>query len=587
MAFDALVAQAVALEIRELVGARLERITQVGGEEIGFAFYGRRGRSLLFYSAHAAHARLHLVGELPSPTAPSPFALVLRRHLEGCLLEEITLPPLERVITLHFQSPPIRGEKRYRLVAEIMGRHSNLILVEPGSGLILDGLKRYGRAVSRYREVFPGQPYLPPPSGTKADLLALREEDLGPLLLGAGWERPLEKALIQQLHGLGPQLAREVVARAGLDPNLPVEFCGSLELARLWQALSEIRQVSETQQFQPTLVWDDHRPVAYAAIPLKQYGGLRQETVPRMSLAVERFYRELQARERREREKSRLEQLVAEQQKRWARKVALYEEALSESRAAERYRLAGELIIANLHRLTRGMTVLEAPNPYQPDEIVRLELDPSLTPAENAQRQFKKYRKARAQAEQAAQLLAQAREELAYWETVQESLERAETMEDLAEIGEELARQTAPPARPKPGAARPGTPAPLSFTSPDGYTVLVGKNNRQNDYLVARLARPEDVWLHARGFPGAHVLVRNPGGAPLPPATLEYAAGLAAFYSKARLSALVAVDYTLAKHVHKSKGARPGMVHYTDQQTILVRPLAPTGDRATGDAGGA
>jgi predicted ribosome quality control (RQC) complex YloA/Tae2 family protein len=296
-----------------------------------------------------------------------------------------------------------------------------------------------------------------------------------------------------------------------------------------------------------------------------------------MSRAIEHYYRERLAQESLEREKRRLKHLVAEQQKRWLRKLDAQAEVLAEAHKAESYRLAGEIILAHLHRLAKGMTCLEAPNPYRPEETERVALDPALEPIDNAQWYFRRYRKAKAQAEQAASQLDQARQEIAYWESVDLALDKAETEEDLAEIREEIEAQL-PSASPGTKRARRSARQPvqlLKYTSPDGYDVLVGKNNRQNDYLCARVARPEDVWLHAQGVPGAHVLVRNPRGGSLPPRTLEFAAGLAAYFSRSGRDHLVAVDYTLAKHVHKPKGARPGMVFYTHQSTVVVPPTAP------------
>lgn len=573
MAFDSLVAQAVALELKTLIGSRVEDVWTTG-EEAVLQFYGPKRKHHLLFSANAVHARLHLATELPKEESrPSAFSLALRRHLEGARLVEVELPPLERVIALGFEAPPIRGEKRYKLMAEIMGRHSNLILVDEPSGTIVDGIKRYSHAVSRYREVLPGRPYLPPPSSGKVNPLTLTPEEFGSLLLAREEGKSLEKVLVGSLNGLSPQMAREVVVRAGLDPMMPLDECGDYELSRLWQAWKEIKDIVISGDFKPTLVYHQDCPVAYAAVELKQHAGLKQLFLPRMSQAVEEYHLFHLQRERFSREQNRLHQIVAAHRKRLTKKIEHQEDLLREVADAERHRLEGETIIANLYRLNRGVRVLEAPNPYHPEEIVKIELDPALSPVENAQLRFNRYRKAKAQAEQASAQIQQARQELDYWESVLFSLEKSQTLEELAEIAEEIGvekKAKRPPTS--------STPRPLRFTSPDGYTVLVGKNNRQNDYLVTRLARPEDVWLHAKGVAGAHVLVRNPTGKPVPPSTLEYAAGLAAFFSRARTDGLVAVDYTLAKHVFKVKGAKPGMVYYSAQKTILVNPIFPGGD---------
>lgn len=573
MAYDALAARAVALELKELIGTRVERVTQSRPDELALTLYGP-GKHYLFFSANAAHARLHLVEDLPRPMDAATFAMLLRRHLEGCQLLGVTLPHLERVFTLRFQAPPIRGQREYHLVAEIMGRHSNLILVDPATGSILDGIKRYSHAVSRYREVLPGQPYIAPPPSRKRDPVDLREEELYPLLLAGGMEKPLGKALIQGLNGYGPPLAREVAARAGLDVDLPVEFCGSFELSRLWQAMEEIKEVIRQNAFKPSLVLDRRRAVAFAAIELKQYPGLEQVHLPQMNQVIDRFYREQQEQELWARKKNRLEQMISEQMKRWLKKIALQEEALTQAAEADNHRLAGQVITMSMHQLKRGATELVAPNPYNPEEILHLELNPAYSPADNAQIRFRKYRKAKAQAEQAGLQLAQARQELDYWESVKESLDRVESLEMLEEIERELI-----PAPERSGASKRkkttvATPTPLKLVF-RGYMILVGRNNRQNDYLTTRLSRPEDLWLHAKDIPGSHVVVRNPSGEPVPPQVIETAAGLAAFHSQGRLSRSVPVDYTLVKHVHKSKGARAGMVYYTHQRTLTVRPIAP------------
>ncbi|MCR4419979.1 MAG: NFACT RNA binding domain-containing protein [Clostridia bacterium] len=577
MPFDVLVTRAVATELEALVGSRVERVVQSGAEEVAVAFYGAGVKAWLFFSAQAAHARLNLApGQVGREDRVSPFLLALRHHLEGAQLQAVSQPPMERVIILRLQGPAIRGGRAYHLIAEIMGRHSNLILVDPETDQIIDGLKRYSHVLSRYREVLPGRPYLSPPRN-KVNPLDLTEEEWPRVLLSAGEGRPLEKVLVERLEGFGPCLARELAVRAGLDPGRSLEFLGAYDFARLWQAWRELRAVMEEKRFEPTLIVDRGRVVDYAAIALRQFEGLEQVRLPTMSSAIDRYYSDYLSREVFDREKRRLKQIVLQEQERWVRKLEVQEEILLDAEKAEVHRQAGQVILCNLYRLERGMRSVEGPNPDRPDEMISVELDPSLDPAENAQRFFRRYRKAKVLAEKAAAQLEQARRELAYWESVALALERAETREDLAEIADEVGAQLRPAGRRSGKRGKQKPAEPLRFTSPDGYDVLVGKNNRQNDYICVRLARPEDVWLHARGVAGAHVLVRNPSGGPLPAPTLRFAAGLAAFFSRASGSRAVPVDYTLAKHVHKPKGARPGMVLYTHQSTLAVPPTPPSG----------
>lgn len=581
MAFDGLFLSAIKAELSTWLGSRLERIYQPDKDTL--LIHLRRGREIkkLVMSAHAEHCRIHLTEvSLPNPLEPPLFCMVLRKHLQGGVLAEINQPGLERVLELHCSCTDELGRAVTRtLMVEIMGKHSNIILLDP-NGTIIDALRRYTHALSRHREVLPGRAYVPPPVQDKIDPRSLDLEQLGPIIFQSSWDKPLKSLLVEKLAGIGPQTAREILFRAGLPAEITPEFCGEHELGRLWQALQEVLAASLPPSWKPTVVRDKEKGVlAFAAFDLLQFAGLPREHFPTPSQACEVFYEEKRAQNLLAAEKRSLTSLIERELKRCLKKEAVQAETVAAAAGAEQWRLYGELITANIYRLQKGMTSFTAENFYDPEAPpVTIELDPSLTPAENAERYFNRYNKAKNAARQAALQLEQTREEIAYLNSVAQALEMADSLEELKEIREELVRsgylEPAKGEKKQPQREREAASRPLELISSDGFIILVGKNNRQNDYLSLKLARDEDIWLHAKDVPGSHVIIRTQGR-PVPERTLEEAAGLAAYFSRARQAGRVAVDYTQAKYVRKPPGARPGMVIYDHQHTVYVAPISP------------
>ncbi|QGP92967.1 putative protein YloA [Neomoorella glycerini] len=585
MAFDGLFLAAIKEELSGLLGSRVDRIFQPEKETIILHLRkGRDTRKLLLCSL-ADQARVHLTAaSFTNPVTPPLFCMVLRKHLEGGTLVAVEQPDLERVLLLYVHTTDELGRPAARrLLIEIMGKHSNIILLNP-DGSIIDAARRYTHAVSRHREVLPGRPYVPPPAKAKADPRGLDDEAFTRLLWEGPWDTPLERLLVEKLAGLGPETAREVVCRAGLPAGATLEGCGEYEMARIYQALREILAATSPAAWQPVVVLgQERRPLAFAACELSQYQGLPREYFSTPSAACDSYYQARREQQLLEGARRSLEHILERELKRCYKKEGLQAATVAEAADAEKFRLAGELITANIYRLEKGQAALTAPNFYDPaGEPVTIELDPALTPAENAQRYFQRYNKAKNAARLAAEQLEQTRAEIAYLESIAQSLSMAASYDDLAEIRRELRqagylpeeKEKEKPGKPgKKGGKKEATQPtrPLEFTSPDGFKILVGKNNRQNDWLTLKYAAPGDLWLHAKDIPGSHVIIRT-GGQEVPAPTLEMAARLAARYSRAGQSSRVPVDYTLVKHVHKPAGARPGMVIYDHQRTVYVTP---------------
>lgn len=634
MAFDGIVLKAVSQELQEhLLQARIDRVFMPQDAEIHLVLRQPGQSYRLLLCAHPEKARVHFTWKTkPNPVSPPLFCLVLRKHLEGGHVVAIEQPGLERVLRLHIESYNELGDRVTRLlICEIMGKHSNLLLVDPETNQIIDGIRRYSSELSRYREVLPGRPYLPPPQQEKLELISLEIEELEKYLLQSPLTRPTWRVLFNLINGISPLLAREIVWRAGLSEETRLEECGSYELNRLKQTLAAVKEDIINGRFLPSLVIKkkdsqvsleeetnsfmeaaEKNPLAFSvaafsALPLFQFDPQNYQTYhfssPSQMLDLYYFLKEKQNQWKKLRQE--LEKTCEAQLEKAWNKYALRQESLQEVESAEEYKLKGELLISYLSQIKPGMTEISLPNFYDPEEKpVVISLEPDKSPIQNAQEYFRRYSRARRSLETVKQYLKESEEEIKYLESVKHSLALAASLEDLEEIKAELIeqgylrRQEKHPPRtgksgPKkqPAGASPPSAAAVNknafhrFISSDGYEILAGKNNRQNDYLTMKVARKNDVWLHAKDQPGAHVIIKNPSArrseelSPpywgIPPRTLEEAAQIAAYYSSSQQSSYVLVDYTLRQHVRKPTAARPGYVIYENYQTLRVRPALP------------
>ncbi len=615
MSFDGIMLRAALAEMAATArGGRVDRIYQpeplvvtlrvrvrgaspaaeAGADAAGSA--DARGEVTILISCHPRFARAHLTFRpRENPPSTPPFCMLLRKHLEGGRIADLIQEGLERVLRLGVDAWDEEGRPCRRwLVAELMGKHSNLILLAE-DGSIVDALKRVPAAVNRHREVLPGRIYVPPPPQAKLPLSALTAPEAGGLaalasLAARGEGEPAWRRLVATVEGLGPVNAREVLARAALDPEAPLPGRDA-ELERLARELAALASQVEQGRFRPTRVRD-----AFSALPLTASleGAVAYASAGKL---LDDVYGELEAAERFREERHRLAQCVATHLARARARLHAQEEERREAAGADEYRIAGELLMAQMHLVRPGQTEVRVVDYYDPDQRERvIALDPRLAPAANAQQYFKRYQKAKRALALVEEKVARTAAEIAYLESVENGLYQAVTPEDLADIRAEL-EEAGYLARPADERRRKGTKPsapghaaprarPLAFTSSDGYTILVGKNNRQNDHLTGRLAAPGDLWLHAKDIPGAHVIVRLEGKAApgtIPPRTLEEAATLAAYFSKARLSSKVPVDYTWRRNVRKPRGARPGMVVYTEHRTVYVTPDAALVSRLAAD----
>lgn len=589
MSFDGLVMAAVKKELTEsIVGGRIEKIYQPLASEIILVIHKSAQKYRLLASAHARDARVHLTRTVKqNPLTPPLFCMVMRKHLEGGKITEIVQTGLERVLDIRVEASDELGMmSEKRLLCEIMGKHSNIILVDPAQNMILDGINRYSYATSRHREVLPGRTYIPPPETGKLDPLATGEDCFRSALWDPELDLPVDRLLLHKFAGFGPQTCREITIRAGLDPDSSSQSLGELELQRLWESFEAVKENALSGNFEPTLCYKAARPITFAAVRLTPVPGQKSKTGT-MSGVLDEFFTVTEKQERLKKAAAELTRVVKTELRKCQKKKGIHEDTLRMAENAEQLKIAGELITANIYQISKGAHSAELLNYYDPENrTITVRLDPQLTPAGNAQLYFKRYNKARNSITVAERYLAEAQAEIAYLESVLVSLKHAEQDIDLAEIKAELVKEGyIAPERPVRGARKPEPvtqPSPMVLVGEDGYEILVGRNNRQNDYLTMKMAKPEDMWLHVKDVPGSHVIIRRQRSGDMPPAVLQQAGEIAAFYSQARESSKVTVDYTLRKHVRKPKGAKPGMVIYENYKSISVEPKAPSRLKETG-----
>ena len=502
------------------------------------------------------------------------FCMLLRKHLAGGRILEISQPPLERVVDFRLEAIDELGDRvERRLVLEAMGRHSNLILLD-GENRIVDCLRRVDSDMSAKRQVLPGLFYRLPPAQAKQDPTALDRDALEALLAAAPEQAQADQWLLDTFGGLSPLVCRELAQRAGGATDVRLNFLGTEGRKRLLDGLEALLEQVRGRRFFPTLISMGGKPKDFTFLPVTQYGAAAELTAfPTFSALLDQFYEQRESLERVRQKGQDLIRSVTSARDRTARKLGNQEKELAATLDRERLRELGDIITSNLHAMEKGMARLRAVDFYDPEgKEVDIKLDPLLTPQQNAAQYYKDYNKAKTAEEMLTIQLEKGRKELDYLNSVLETITMAEGERDLQEIRQELTdtgylrRLSKAKGRDKRVSSKP-----MEFRSSAGLRISVGKNNTQNDLLTCKQAFKSDIWFHTQKIHGSHVILWTEGGQP-DLRSLNEAASLAAWFSQAREGGKVPVDYTPVKYVKKPAGARPGMVVYTTYETAWVTP---------------
>lgn len=555
------------------LGARVDKIYQPNKEELVFLLRTRQEAFKLLLSARANSPRIHFTQYAPeNPKVPPMLCMLLRKRLSGAKLVEVRQPGLERLLYLDFDAANELGDKvRLSLVIEIMGKYSNIILVD-GQGKIVDALKRVDEEMSSQRLVQPGLAYELPPAQNKPCMLECQPEEIVEAIVHQPKNQSLNKGILNALQGLSPVVCREIEHQVGRGQELFTRDLTQEQRERLRFFLERLFTTVRDTAGEPYMVTKiKGKPMEFSFLNIVQYGTLA--SVSRwedFSSLLDEFYEERDRQDRMRVKAQDLLRLLANASERLSRKINLQRGELARSEDREHLRVCGDLINANLYRIERGSAFADLENFYDENRLMRVKLDPALNATQNAQKYYKEYRKAKTAQQVLGEQIAQAEQELLYVDSVFDCLSRAQSESELNEIRQELREEgylKAVRDKRKP----PAPLAPLEFVSSEGFRILVGRNNRQNDKLTLKQANNNDIWLHTKNIPGSHTIIvtggRQPGDA-----TLKEAAMLAAYHSRAKDSSQVPVDYTQIRYVSKPQGAKPGMVIYVHYQTLFVTP---------------
>ncbi|WP_332630727.1 Rqc2 family fibronectin-binding protein [Halalkalibacter flavus] len=560
MSFDGFMTRAMTHELETLLtSGRISKIYQPYKTELVFTIRAKGKNHHLLLSANANFARIHITKEkYDNPSTPPMFCMLLRKHLEGSIIEKIEQLDMERVIIFHIKNKDELGDETFKkLYVEIMGRHSNISLVDKKTGVILDSIKHISPAQSSYRTVMPGQVYKLPPEQHKANPFELDDDGLLKLIdFNAG---KIDRQLVGQVAGLSPQLASEITFQTGSFVNRNT----------LPPAYSVIINRLREHNYQPEMLITSDGKELFSIIPLEHLKGERK-AFQSVSELLDRFYYGKAERDRVKQQAHDLERFLKNEWQKNKKKIKKLEQTLHKAERAKEYQKLGELLTANLHMVKRGDTQVEVIDYYDEEGGTALiKLDPQKSPSDNAQAYFKKYNKAKNSVAVVEEQIVKAKEEVQYFDQLIQQMESA-APKDIEEIREELMEEGYIRRRVKQHKKKKDTKPQLEqYISTSGVEFFVGKNNKQNDYVTNKFARQDEIWLHTKDIPGSHVVIRSTDP---DDNTLLEAATVAAFYSKAKQSSSVPVDYTKIRHVKKPNGAKPGYVIYDNQTTIFVTP---------------
>jgi predicted ribosome quality control (RQC) complex YloA/Tae2 family protein len=577
MPFDALSISVLKKELNNaLSNSRIEKIFQPKKQMLLFeVFHPFPKRELrLLISIHPQFFRTHLISEKPSnPQQPPAFCMLLRKYLQGGRILQIEQPPWERVIFFRIENfQPGLGLTTFSLIFEAMGRNSNLILIDANK-VIIDALKRFPVSPKQNREIMPGETYKLPPAPARYHPGNLKLSTLQKIIDLSSPNLKLNNLLSREVFGLSRPLILEILKRAEIPSETTAGECNHEMSSRIFKSLDDLNQFLVNDLHSVFIFSEPGIPIDFFPYKPLHLPENNLVSVPNLNTAIESTLHQQNRQDSLEHRAEQLHKILKDRKKKALRKKEKQEKELSKAEDADRYRLFGELITVYLKDISRGQSEFVAHNYYDPKGgTILIPLDPALNPVENSQLYYKKYNKAKKGQKKISQQLRKTEMELEYYESLENSLQDPLSFNNLIEIEEEMVKTGLLKVKKQPK-ARHRTPVtkPNSFISSDGSEILVGRNNSQNDTLTMKIASTNDLWLHTQKIPGSHVIIRSQGSA-ISNETLVEAANLAVYFSKARGSSKIAVDYTEKRHVRKPKGSPPGFVLYDNFKTIIIDP---------------
>jgi len=579
MAFDACIVRLLTNELCEkLINGRIDKIHQPEKDEITIHIRTITDSYKLVLSASSAHPRVHFTNtSKKNPISAPMFCMLLRKHIGSGKITAIEQVGFERILKISIESYDELGDLTTKyLIAEIMGRHSNIILTNQDMK-ILDCIKHVDFTVSSVRQLMPGLEYVSPPAQDKTDLTDIAET------ASIDFSSPIQtadKAILSAIAGISPLTAREIVYRAfGRTDVKNAELTDSGRNKLLYEVV-KLAAAVRNMNFSPCMIINSSsgKLMDFNATDISQYENQAQiKQFDDISTLLDTFYSTRDMHERMRQKGSDLVKLLSNNIERISKKLVILNKTLADSENKEKFKIYGDLLMANLYAIENGQEFADVQNYYEDDcPMVKIALSPQLSPSQNAQKYYKKYNKAKTAEIEAAKQIESAKNDLEYLESTLMAVETADTEADLNAIRAELIAEGYLNRKVNQKKQKQAASKPMHFVSQDGFDIYVGKSNTQNDYLTTKFANSSDLWFHTKNIHGSHTVIKLGLDKDVPKTTIMEAAQIAAYYSKGRDSSQVPVDYTQIKNVKKPNGAKPGMVIYDHYNTIYVTPKEPT-----------
>jgi predicted ribosome quality control (RQC) complex YloA/Tae2 family protein len=578
MPFDGLVINSIASELKEiLLTKKIEKIYQPENDEILIKFRNVSNKLLVSVNSSFPHISLTDV-QKKNPLNPPMFCMLLRKHLHGGKIVDIHQVDFERILVISIESYDELGNISIKkLIIEIMGKHSNIILIEGSSSNVIDSIKRIPSNISRQRQLLPGLKYEYPPSQDKVNVFAIDYEDFVSKLNSVSSDTKVFKALYKSFQGISPVIAKEICFNANFDLDRSITNLSQEDFKDIWNVLRGISDKINEREYLPNIIFDkkDNKTIDFSSLELSMYKNelFSQMSFVSMSKAINKFYLEKDKHNRIKQKSTDIVKIINTRLERLYNKLQKQREELLTAEGADKYKLYGELILSNMHNIQRGIKEVTLQNYYE-DTMpqITIPLDSRLTPSENSQKYYKRYNKYKSAQNKISTQIKETCGEIQYLENVMINIENTDDINNIEEIKQELIEQKYIRKR-KIGKQKEKAlkSKPYKYITENGFIILAGKNNKQNDQLTLKTASKKDIWFHTKDIPGSHVIIKT-DGKPVPEDTIMTAALIAAHHSKGRQSSNVPVDYTHVKFVKKPSGAKPGMVIYENFKTIYVTP---------------
>lgn len=577
MAFDGLVVHAISDELSsKLVGGKIDKVYQPENDEIVLHIRNNKENFKLVLSASASNPRVYLSKNYKkeNPINAPMFCMLLRKYIQSGNIVSVSQVGFERIIKITVESlDELKAKTTKDIIIEIMGRHSNIILTHE-ENKIVDSIKRIPPSVSRVRQLLPGMTYVLPPAQDKLNPLDKISKDKFKETISE-FDGSISKCIYSKFLGVSPIVSKEICFRSNLDISKPASSIDGIDFDNLYKEFSNVIFNIKDGNYSPCLAIDSSidKLIDFSSINLTLFDNLKVVHDESISSIIESFYANKDAKERINQRASDFKKSISIKLDRLYNKLKKQKIELKESDNANIYKIKGELITAYIYMIEKGMDFVEVQNFYEEDcPLIKINLNKNLTPSENAQKYFKRYNKLKHAKKEITTQIGLSLEEINYLENIILSIDNCDNLAELDDIKEELQKLGYMRGKVKSKKDKNNlTTKPNEFLSSDGFTILVGKNNKQNDFLTLKIANNDDLWMHTKNIPGSHVIIKTEGKE-IPESTIFEGAMLAAFFSKSKMSSQVPVDYTLKKNVKKPNGSKPGMVIYETNSTIYVTP---------------